>query len=374
MNTCKAFFKSGPTLVGIGIAFAFLLIFFIVWLTAYDGVSDRLENLRVGIVDHDTNFYSSILEESLPFTTITIDNESAGMEKLNKREIGMLIVIPEGFTNSIQREQGVMEYYINQATPSMSKQMMENAAKEITTKLNEYIFTVKKEQVINVPDEYIKEGMQLLSYQSVRTEIVEVNYTEGFAATMVPLLIILASFVGSMLMSLNLFQVTQNLMSSYNKWSILLSRFSIQLIVSGCLSVLTISLLLLFQFELQISVFESIIFQTLVYLSFLCFTQMFTILFGMAGMLFNIISLSIQLVTAGVIVPRVLLSDFYQQLSTIFPATYGTSGYFTIIYGGASLTEEMLLLCSIIAITFGVTVVRVALTKEKIEEVPLQGN
>ena len=50
--------------------------------------------------------------------------------------------------------------------------------------------------------------------------------------------------------------------------------------------------------------------------SFLSVTQMFIVLFGPAGMVFNIISLSIQLVTFGVIVPKALLSNFYQTVGS----------------------------------------------------------
>ncbi|GIP18319.1 hypothetical protein J40TS1_39610 [Paenibacillus montaniterrae] len=365
MNTFKSFFKSNLTFVGIGVAFTFLLIFFTVWLTAYDGVTDRMNNLKVGVVNDDASFNSSLLTESLPFTTTTIAQQSDGTEQLNKRELDMLIVVPQSFTEDIAANTAVMTYYINQASPSLSKQIMENAAKEATAKINEQVFAMKKEQVINAPEAYIKDGVQSLSMQGVQPEIIKLNQTEGFAASMIPLLVVLASFVGSMLMSMNLFQASQKLAPFHNKWSILFSRFLIQFIVSVLLSALTISLLLLFKFELHVSVWEGFMFQVLVYLAFLCLTQMFTVVFGLAGMLFNIVSLSIQLVTAGVIVPRALLSDFYQSLSNIFPATYGASGYFSIIYGGTNVTGEMKMLAAIILITFSVTVLRAALSKSK---------
>ena len=68
--------------------------------------------------------------------------------------------------------------------------------------------------------------------------------------------------------------------------------------------------------------------------SFLSVTQMFIVLFGPAGMMFNIISLSVQLVTCGVIVPKALLSNFYQTVGSLFPGTYVADGYQTIIFGG----------------------------------------
>ncbi|MFC4402467.1 YhgE/Pip domain-containing protein [Gracilibacillus xinjiangensis] len=367
MKTFKAFFKSAPTFAGIGIAVAFLLIFFIVWLTAYDGVTDRVDKLKVGIINNDPAFESNLLTDQMPFTTTSFSSFEKGKEEINNRKVQMLIVIPENFTAAIATDEGSIQYYINQAVPSLTKQTMENAANQINEQINGHVFELKKEQLSNVPETMMKSGMESLSLQSVRPEIIKLNETEGFAANMIPLLIILASFVGSMLLSLNLLTVTQKLTLTFNKWSILFSRLLIQLIVSIALAILSVSLLVLFGFEIHVSIIEILLFQTFVYLSFLCMTQMFTVLFGIAGMLLNIISFSIQLVTAGVLVPRSLLSETYQFYSNIFPATYGASGYFSIIYGGMNLAAEMKILIFIVLITFAITAMKVLFVREKKE-------
>ncbi len=46
--------------------------------------------------------------------------------------------------------------------------------------------------------------LNALNIHSVQPNIEKTNNTEGFAATMLPLLIVLASWVGTMIMSLNL--------------------------------------------------------------------------------------------------------------------------------------------------------------------------
>ncbi|MGG4043143.1 hypothetical protein [Bacillus smithii] len=51
MKTLKGFFKHSETFIGILTAFVFLLIFFCVWMTAYDGVTDRVNQLKVGLVN-----------------------------------------------------------------------------------------------------------------------------------------------------------------------------------------------------------------------------------------------------------------------------------------------------------------------------------
>ena len=72
--------------------------------------------------------------------------------------------------------------------------------------------------------------------------------------------------------------------------------------------------------------------------------------FGDAGMIFNIISLSLQLVSLGVIVPHEMLSKTYQTISELFPAIYAGNGYYTIIFGGVSLLVIQLVAGMILAI------------------------
>ncbi|MFL0475692.1 hypothetical protein ACH0CI_27310, partial [Priestia sp. 179-F W1.4 NHS] len=70
MRTFKNFFKHRETYIGIATAFAFSLIFFCVWMTAYDGVTDRVDQLKVGLVNNDTQMGNNIsknLEKNLPF-------------------------------------------------------------------------------------------------------------------------------------------------------------------------------------------------------------------------------------------------------------------------------------------------------------------
>lgn len=90
---------------------------------------------------------------------------------------------------------------------------------------------------------------------------------------------------------------------------------------------------------------------TIVFFAFLSLTQMVVTVFGDAGMIFNIISLSLQLVSLGVIVPHEMLSKTYQTISELFPAIYAGNGYYTIIFGGVSLERNIIsLLVSVLVI------------------------
>lgn len=85
---------------------------------------------------------------------------------------------------------------------------------------------------------------------------------------------------------------------------------------------------------------------------------MFVILFGNSGMVFNIILTATQLVSAGAIVPRTLLPKFYQHLGDLLPATYGTNGYFSMIYGGGDLGQDTIALLIIAGSTLLIAILR----------------
>src|SRR5690606_19839559 len=82
-------------------------------------------------------------------------------------------------------------------------------------------------------------------------------------------------------------------------------------------------------------------FQALFLLTFMFVSQLFLILFGMGGMLFNIMLLSAQLVSSGAMLPRELLSDFYNSLSWFLPATYAVEGSMNLLFGGPGASHAV---------------------------------
>src|SRR5690625_4201734 len=85
----------------------------------------------------------------------------------------------------------------------------------------------------------------------------------------------------------------------------------------------------LFNIEIDYNFFALWGLQAVLMFSFLALSQVFVMLFGHIGMIFNIALTAIQLVSSGAIVPRELLSSFYQGISKVLPATYGVNSYFS---------------------------------------------
>ncbi|SCB78094.1 YhgE/Pip domain-containing protein [Bacillus wiedmannii] len=365
MDTLKQFLKIPGTYIGMVVALSFQLIFFCVWLTAYDGVNERVDQMRIAIVNEDGNIGSKIaegLQRNLPFQVKAEQSVEKANKEMNDHMYDMIIEIPASFSKDINETgKSNLNFHINQANAMMAKQMMEGAAKQIKDNVNKEITSYKKQAIVGKLQAAGPENVEViksLTEDSIGFTVHKVNDAKGFSANMVPLMMVLASFVGAMIMSMELSKIAKEVK---NGWSNFVSRQVINGTVSILLACITIGLMRGFQIEIHEAVWSIWMFQAIVFFAFLSLTQMFITVFGNAGMIFNIISLSLQLVSSGVIVPHEMLSKTYQTIGELFPATYAANGYYTIIFGGVSLEKNIISLLVIILVTQLVAVITVSI-------------
>ncbi|MCM3537013.1 hypothetical protein M4D59_03455 [Priestia endophytica] len=131
--------------------------------------------------------------------------------------------------------------------------------------------------------------------------------------------------------------------------------------------IVTIAVLLMSYYRVtsHISLFYTWFFLFLAFLTFVSLTQLFIVLFGPGGMIFNIILLSLQLVSAGVMVPREMLPLFYEKMSAVLPATYVAEGLFTIAFGGSNIFSDVLALLIILFSVLLLAVLRISFSRIK---------
>lgn len=366
MKLLKDFFKQRETLLGISAAIAFQIIFVIVWLTGYDGVYERTDQFTIGIVNEDSVLGEKItneLKENNTFQITMFEELPQAKQELDERNTNMLVHLPDKMTEQLQaNENAHIDYYINQSVPTLTKQMMETAANKLNEQVNQQVReTINIQLVETIPqtiaaespskdmevmvEEVASQVVELVQENTkinpVQANMVKTNDKEGFAITMVPLLIVLASYIGAMLISQHLQFSEAKLRSEYNRSALFIGRQIINVMVAIAISLLTVSLMYLFNIKIDHNLFAFWGFQSMLMFSFLALSQVFVMLFGNLGMIFNIALTAIQLVSSGAIVPRELLSSFYQDLGSILPATYGVNSYFSLIYGGGNLTSDM---------------------------------
>ncbi|MBS3680909.1 ABC transporter permease [Ornithinibacillus massiliensis] len=377
MNVLNSFFKQKETLIGIAAAIAFQLIFVFIWLTAYDGVYDRTDQFKIGIINDDIGYGEEIveqLEQGNLFQITKYSNLHLAQKELDDRNINMLIHFPNQLTeNILANENASIDYYINQSTATLTKQMMEKIAGNITGQVNQQVQQAIKIQIADhVPQMLAEQSenkhvveqvtsqlidiLQSSSNPSIHENVMKINDKEGFAPTMVPLLIVLASYIGAMLVSQHLQLSEGKLTTMHSKSSLFIGRQIINVLVAIGVSLLTVCLMYLFHIDINQNFFVLWGFQALLMFSFLTLSQVFVMLFGNIGMIFNIALTASQLVSSGAIVPRELLSSFYQGLGDLLPATYGVNSYFSLIYGGGNVLLDMKYLSIIIASLLVVTI------------------
>lgn len=371
VNLLKSFFKQRETLLGISAAIAFQLIFVIVWLTGYDGVYERTDQFTIGIVNDDSVLGEKITSElkgNNLFQVTMFEELPRAKQELNERNINMLIHLPNKMAERLQaNENAHIDYYINQSVPTLTKQMMETVANKLNEQVNQQVSeTINTQLATTIPqmiaakstneeivEKVASQAVKMMQENShitpVKENVIKTNDKEGFVFTMVPLLIVLASYIGAMLISQHLQLSEAKLKSEYTRSSLFIGRQIINILVAISISLLTICLMYLFNIEIDYHFLVLWGFQSILMFSFLALSQVFVMLFGNLGMIFNIALTATQLVSSGAIVPRELLSSFYQGLGSILPATYGVNSYFSLIYGGGNLASDMKYLLIIIA-------------------------
>ncbi|MCR2803428.1 YhgE/Pip domain-containing protein [Paenibacillus soyae] len=371
-DALQAFMKRPTTWVGIITAFMFQIIFSVIWMTGYDGVTDRTDQLRIAVVNEDAGMGQAIatnLLESLPFDMVQSESLEAAKAELDERELQMVVHIPADFSQKAADAAGTgsIDYLINESNPALIKSIMSGAATQITAEVNKQAVAMGVQQTLagaNVPAEQAAAVSASLS-ERVTSKVQSTNVVEGMNNQMVPMMMVLASYVGAMIMGMNLEQSSLAIASQTSKWRRFAARSVINVAAAVLVSLVGSTLLVSLGGQVEQGFLHLWGFQLLFLLVFMFVSQSFLYLFGMAGMLFNIILLSAQLVSSGAIVPRELLSEFYTGLGAALPATYAVDGNMNILFGGPGVGSDAGMLALIGAVAIAVSAAAVLFKSSK---------
>jgi len=356
-NALRALAKQPTTIIGIAAALLFQLIFTVVWMTGYDGMQDRTERLVIGIVNEDSRWGEAIvrqLKDGLPVRVRELDDPAEAARQLEYRGIQMLVRIPPDFSAKAAAADGTaaLEFTINESNPMMIKNMMAQVAAQITASVNRQAIMTGARQMLSqlqMTEEQTRTMAETLS-ERVTADITYTNPVQGINNQMVPMMIVLASYVGVMIMGMNLEQSNMAAAAmGIGRWQRFGARMVINAAAAVIVSLIGVSLVLGLGGQSAGGFFALWGFEALFILTFILVSQLFLMLFGMAGMLFNILLLSMQLVSSGAMMPRELLPDFYRSISEVFPATYAVEGAMNLLFGGPPADRAALGLLAILA-------------------------
>ncbi|MFC5701857.1 YhgE/Pip domain-containing protein [Cohnella faecalis] len=344
MNTVRLFFKRPTTWIGLATALMFQVIFSVVWMTGYDGVSDRMGNLKVGIVNEDPGFGAKIVEQlrtTLPVQTEVFADSQSAEHALNERELQMVIRIPAAFSADVATpdKKAELEYLLNESNPATIKSMMTGVSSQVTAAVNKIAVAQGVQGALstaNVPADQAANSASALS-ERVVSNLVTTNKVNGMNNQMVPMMLVLASYVGAMIMGMNMEQSSMALAGQAGRWQRFAARGIINLGASVVVSLVGATLVSAFGGGAEQGFGTLWLLLFLIMLTFLFVSQLFLLLLGMGGMLLNIVTLSAQLVSSGAMVPRELLSGFYRGLGDALPATFAVEGTMNVMFGGPGI-------------------------------------
>lgn len=356
-NAMKAYFSKGQTILAIVVALIAQIIFNICWMTAYNGVYDRVDHLKIAIINEDGETGNAIVEQlkgKLPFE-ISTPAKTEALEGLELRKIHLVITIPQKFGESLQTpgEKAKISYTYNQSNPQVTKSAMETVISKLSAQLNQDAALQGTKVVFDQLTKSSEKAEQMAQsiLNKVETNIESLHPVKGMHNQMVPMMLVLGSYVGAMLMAMNVHQVSMRIGSSISKWG----HFGVRtfIILSGAflISLVGSTLIYLLDGQMESGFLQYWLFHFITTMTFMFVAQMFLLLLGMAGMFVNMAMLSLQLVTSGTIVPRDMLSDFYHVLGTYLPATYAVDGLFNLGFGGIHTRQDvevliLIMLCS----------------------------
>ncbi|QWU13836.1 ABC-2 family transporter protein [Paenibacillus sophorae] len=368
MNTVKELLKMKTTIIGIATALLFQLVFSIIWMTGYEGMSDRIDELSIAVVNEDAQsgaVISKQLSAGLPVHVETAADMESARDRLEDRHIQMIVHIPAGFTSLVagQDSKASIQYVVNESNPAMIKSIMTSIASQVTAAANKQAIAAGAHTVLSqgMPAEKAAAVSGVLS-ERVVSDIQSVNIVNGTNNQMVPMMMVLASFVGAMIMAQNLEISMTAISDRTGRLQRLGARFAITIPVAIIVSLVGTSLVMLLGGQVEQGFLALWGFQTLFVLTFMIVAQTLLVLLGTAGMLLNIVLLSVQLVSSGAMMPREMLSGFYFNLGGVLPATYAVEGLMNLLFGGpgiGSIATALLVIAAVMALVMiGMTALR----------------
>ncbi|KRD87792.1 hypothetical protein ASE51_26655 [Bacillus sp. Root147] len=374
-NLYLSLLKTRSVIIGLITAIIFQVLFSIIWITGYDHVTDRIDQFKIIIVNEDSKIGAQVannLEENLKFKITQSSVLKSAMDKLDDRKVQMVIYIPKDFSSTLQnnKKKAKIIYSLNESNPSMLKSVMQTVEQKVTSTINKESvksglqFTFEQ---MHVPSNQAIGLSQGLS-ERIHPVINNINQVSNFSRLMVPMMLVMASFTGSMLFIMEMNKAAKAFKTLYNRWQRFGAR--VLLIITATILISTIGSIMVY--VMGVHSHQGFItmwyFQMIYVLTFLFLAQVPFFIVGDAGGWVNIAMLSIQLLSSGSTIPRELLSNFYQNVSNFLPATYAVDGIMKLVTGGPSISHEIIMLFRILMGIIVITLILVALQWENKKE------
>lgn len=366
MSVKSAYFhllKSPTVIIGMITALIFQMLFSLIWLTGYDHLTDNVNRLAIAVVNEDQAIGTQAVQamiEKLPFHMTEEASLEQAMTHLNERKLQMVVHIPVNFSKQLMdpAQKAVVTYSVNESNPSMVKSVMQSVASQLTASLNEQAVrtgmtnVLEQAQIPHIQANSLSESMAA----RIVADMNNLHPISNFSWSMVPMMMLLASFVGCMLLAMEMNKTAKTIKQTCGCWTLLTARSLLTITASIVITTVGTGMVTLMGVHSEQGVALMWLFQLVYVITFLYVAQLSFYIFSDAGAWVNIALLSIQLITSGAMLPRELLPTFYRTISDYSPATYAVNGIMNLVNGGPAITNSIYSLLLILAIVILLTV------------------
>lgn len=342
-----------------GVIYAIILAVFYqiamvgLYIYGYHVLPDGVNQLVISVVNQDGTKGAAIEKELVPtlsksFNEVITDRGlDESKEELDRRQIQMIVVIPENFVDDLASGNSKFDFYIDESNTTTVINTMEAVAKSITDNFNQAINQGKLTNILNSLNVNVTQQEKIA--QQLNNSVVQNNVYSNKAPgsmdyVMAPSFLSIATYASSMVVAIVLMNIFLAFIPIIGKWkafryvemtgcviAILAPLFGVimaRILIS--ISIQKLAIIYLQQIFMQITAFQ--------------FTLIFSVLFGQNGIFINIPLMLAQTIAGGGTMPLQIMPDLFKVVSYFTPMYPNTQIDFGLLFGGPTFTFEIRLL------------------------------
>lgn len=356
MKPILTFLKNKAVTGGIFMVIFYQIVFIGLFMYGYSAIPKNMTDLTVAIVNEDEQYGQQIaqqLSEQLPFRMDGSLTLADAQEKLDDRDIQMIVHIPKDFSEKMtkQDEKVRLDFFVNASNPAMVSSSMQSVVTQITDKMNAQFAVQSAEGILKglqVPDDQAKQLAEGIPSKLVANVVTSNPLPAGMHNQMAPMFLSMVSYVGAMIFSMILVGATNGMKNVLGKGKAFMAYQAISVGTSLVAPLVGLGIYFCVQGGYGAETFLHMwLLHSLEMLTAIEFTGIFILLFGQGGMLVNLTLLLAQTISSGAVMAREMMPGFFKPFSYVAPMFYSVHADFDILFGGGKMTQYVLGLAAI---------------------------
>lgn len=361
----KQFLKSKGILAGIFMMLFYQIVMIGIFMWGYSAVPKNMTELTVAIVNGDEQTGTQLvsqLKDNLPFKLVTDLSLEAAQEKLEDRDIHLVIHIPQDFTAKMttQGEQANLDFFMNQSNSQTITSSMQSVVNQISDQFVTQTQTqsfIQLLQNVQMPEDQAKQTVESVM-NKVNPNVVLTNTAPaGMHNLMAPMFLSMASYVGAMIYSMMSTGALNQLKGKLGKGKSFLYLQGVNVMVSLIVPLVGVSIYHAIQGYGVEEYLQTWMIHALEMFAAIQFTSMFCLLAGQGGMLINMPLILIQSIACGAAIPQEMMPGFFKVMSYISPMYYSVHLDYNVLFGGGNTAKYLIGLALIAFVTVVVNTV-----------------